>query len=676
MKTIWLWCALSVSIFAKETYTNALIHETSPYLLEHAHNPVQWYPWGSQAIEKAKKEKKLIFLSIGYSTCHWCKVMEQESFSNPLISSMLNQDYVAIKVDKEEYPQLDKKYQRLYRHVHGKRGGWPLSIFLSPSMEVIHLATYVPREEGYGSEGLLTLLPRLTKVQHDAPALFQQWIDTNKMDTAKAYTQSTSKEQTARERINAYMKASAKHFDVKHGAFYAENQYPEASKLSLLLDIYRLSGDSLALTMAEQTLKHMAEGGIYDQVEGGFFRFATDSAWQIPHFEKMLYTNGEMLPVYIQLMQMTGERRYLSIVRDTIAHMEQYFVAENVYLSASHADSEGDEGGYFTYSFEDVTKVLLQKGFNPKDITETLAYLGIEEDGNVDGDLSQVHITGSTPPTELAAVKTVLLEMRHARHFPFVDTKVITAWNAMMIKALFQASMLDPYYLSLAKKRLQSLLTMMYPNEILYHQVVVGKQPKQKALLEDYAFLIDALLAGYEQTHLAVYLSLARSLSDQALVKFYRQKQWYWSDDGVGALADFDDKYYTSALSMMLDALVRMTSLTGKLSYRAIAQESIDRHLGVLETERFSATKLLHTVLRLGYGDVTIHASEEALLAGREQIRGIRYPFVLTQTGEGDEYLACKISSCFAQDRNLTKLIEQIERTSEPVKKLSWGAKK
>jgi len=662
MRQILFFILLFGFVYAESNHTNALIKENSPYLQQHVHNPVHWYPWGTEALDKAKKENKLIFLSIGYSTCHWCHVMEEESFTDEEVAKLLNDSFVSIKVDREEYPQIDKKYQQLYLAVEGKRGGWPLSIFLSPEAEVFHLATYIPKEEGYGSKGLLHLLPSFVKLQKQE-GRFQEVIQKHQkqaQNTALTVKLSTKI-------LDKVVEDIGTQFDSTNGGFGTRPKYPEASKLELLLDIHRLNGDKKALKMVEITLEKMAKSGVYDQVGGGFFRYTTDAAWLIPHFEKMLYTNAELIAVYVKLYEMTGDTLYKRVVDESIAQMEKNYRKEGVYLSASDADSDGEEGGYFIYEYSKIQSALQSKDWKRTEIEDALAYLGIEEDGNIDGDFSHTHITGEHEPLRLEELRTYLKSVSAKRTFPFVDTKIITSWNAMMLKALFVASRVDVKYLALAEKRLASLLTMMHRKEVLYHQTLLGKTPSQKALLEDYAFLIDALILAYERTYKQEYLSLAEKLSKEALAKFYREKNWYLSNDGINAEADFDDRYYTSALSVMLENLVRLGSINMDLNLNAIVKETLANRGAVLKTNPADASKLVHVFLRLEMGDIIIHSNKKKLLNAQLALDKVKYPFVLSGMQESDEYLACKTTTCFAHDKNITKLIEQIDKVTSNV---------
>ena len=657
MKKVFVFYFLSIFIWAEHKTANALVASHSPYLKQHAYNPVDWYPWGKEALKKAKAENKLIFLSIGYSTCHWCHVMEEESFVDIDVAKLLNDSFVSIKIDKEEYPQIDKKYQQLYMDVKGKRGGWPLSVFLSPDAEVFHLGTYIPKEEGYGSKGLINLLSFFTKLQKENKAF------------EKAIERHISKEENTRLKVKLSTNIAdkvvieiSKQFDSVNGGFATRPKFPEASKLELLLDIYRYNGNEKALSMAEFTLKKMANAGIYDQIGGGFFRYTTDYAWNIPHFEKMLYTNAELIAVYVKMYEIHKNPLYKKVIDETIAQMAKNYMQKDVYFSASDADSDGEEGGYFIYEYEDIKSDLGSKGWKTKELEEVLAYLGIEEDGNIDGDLSHAHITSETVHARVEEFRTYLRALSAKRTFPFVDKKIITAWNAMMVKSLFVASRVDEKYLAIAEKRLDSLLRHMYVDGVLYHQTLLGKIPKQKALLEDYTFLVDALVHAHDRTYKQAYLFLAKKLTKEALEKFYRDKTWYLSDDGIKVKADFDDRYYTSALSVMLENLVRLSSLANELSYVEVVEETIKEHGAVLEKNPSFSPKLVHTFLRLKLGDIIIHAKKNKLLLAQFKLSSMQYPFILSVMQDSDEYLACKSTMCFANDKNITKLIEKIKK--------------
>jgi uncharacterized protein YyaL (SSP411 family) len=673
MKKIVLWICICAVLFAKDNFTNALINETSPYLQQHAHNPVHWYPWGKEALEKARREHKPVFLSIGYSTCHWCHVMEEESFTDTQVAKLLNDHFVSIKVDREEYPQLDKKYQRLYRALRGKRGGWPLSVFLTPDMQVIDIRTYIPKEEGYGSEGMLKLLPALVRLFQNPVTLQHCLSQNNRLITAQGKRQLSHSKcasvASLERRLTNLLQAQ---YDPKYGGFADHPKFPEASKLTLLLQLYRLYGNQAAYRMATTTLTKMAEGGIYDQIEGGFFRYTVDEAWEIPHFEKMLYSNAQLVSVYTDAYLLTQNPLYKRVVEETIAHMRKHYSVEGLFAGASDADSNGEEGGYFIDSYEAVKKALLQKGWKTSDIEEALAYLGIEEDGNIDGELSLAHIVSHKKPKKLEALKTFLRERRSRRDFPFVDTKINTAWNAMMVAALFEASKIDTRYGILAQKTLEKLWQTMRRDGVLYHQCMPHTQPTQKALLEDYAYLIEAYIAAYEDTYVQRYLDHAVLLGKEATKQFYRNGVWYLGNDGVNAKADLDDRYYTSPLSTMLNALLSIAALTEDLTLYGRVKEQIEKYRPTFWQDPAAASRFAGVLLRLKEGDVIVHAPTRLLRKAQKKLFVVRYPFVLSKVQAGNAYLLCKIDRCFGRAERIPALLEQLDRKSNTKRGSQW----
>jgi uncharacterized protein YyaL (SSP411 family) len=647
-------------------FANALIHEHSPYLQQHAHNPVAWYPWGKEALEKAGREHKPIFLSIGYSTCHWCHVMEEESFTDSEVARLLNEHFVSIKVDREEYPQIDKKYQQIFEALRKRRGGWPLSVFLTPELEVIDIRTYIPKEEGYGSEGMLNLLPKISALYHDQTALQKRLVYNHKRLHDKAprssHSMKRSGEDIARQLHRQFMAV----YDPKNGGFASHPKFPEASRLSLLLTLYRLYGDKAAYEMANVTLRKMAHGGIYDQIGGGFFRYSVDEAWQIPHFEKMLYTNAELVSLYTEAYLLSGEPLYRRVVVETIDEMLRHYRAGGVFASASDADSQGEEGGYYLYSYEKIKNGLIKRGWQHNEAEEALEALGIEEDGNIDGELSLAHLTTKNQTPKVGALKEYLRQIRSKRRFPFVDTKINTAWNAMMIKALFDASKIDRHYLHQAKNMMEKLWHTMRKGGILYHQKLPGTAAERSALLEDYAYLIKALTSGYMRTYAPLYLKRAQTLLQEARRKFYKNGIWYLSDDDIATPADFDDRYYTAPLSILFDGMLDLASLQEDLLLYYFVTAEIGRQSSLLTSDPIQAPQLAYEALRLHHGDVIIHAPKEKLLLAQKYLDHVLYPFVLSKVQATSLYLACRIDSCFAQVETIKKLTGILAQQRKP----------
>ncbi len=653
--SLFLW---TIFLFSKELHTNALIGSESPYLLQHAHNPVNWVPFSDEAFKKAQKEKKLIFLSIGYSTCHWCHVMEEESFENERIAKILNDGYVSIKVDKEEMPQLDAHYQHIHSLLEKGRNGWPLTVILSPKGEVITIATYIPAEDAYGIEGMKKLLPRLSKSYHDNESRVIIALNKKKMVEKGRIEKIDTNESIA----SIYFKKMQKRYDKIYYGFDKRPRFPLAAHLNFLLELYLLENNKEAFEMVKNSLDAMARGGIYDQVEGGFYRYSTHPDWSVPHFEKMLYTQAELIPLYVKLYQLTGKNFYKSVVDETIKESLKIFSNKGLFYAATDADSEGREGGYFIYHYDEVEDALKKSGFSEKEIEENLDYFDIGEIGNFEDGFSNPQLnTGiEKVPEKMLETKAVLKYLRKSKQFPFIDKKMITSWNAMMIKALFIASKIENKYLVLATNALEALLEKMYHDRQLYHKYFSPHKPTQKAFLEDYAFLIDALLAGYEHTYAKSYLTLATDITEVAIEKFYDNKQWYL-DEKHFALAQYNDKYYTSPLGRFYHDMITVANLNYDLKFLAKVK-------GFLKSEKErilffvdKSPEAARALLRIEKENIVLKSSKENLMNSKADIDKISYPFLLTKVEDAKVFLLCNESTCFFYDKNITKVIKKIE---------------
>ena len=538
-------------------HTNDLIHEDSPYLLQHAYNPVNWMAWSDKALQKAKDENKLIFLSIGYSTCHWCHVMERETFEDEVSAKLLNASYVSIKVDREEMPDLDKYYQDVHYLLTKRSGGWPLSIIMTPTQQVIFAGTYLPPQSAHGRMGFRELISFIKGKFDDDFAEVQK--SAQSIEAAiKHYERSfEQKERIDKDAvIEAFVSnVKASYDDVSKGVGHAP-KFPHASTWNALLDIYQQTGNLEALYMSEDALNAMALGGINDQIEGGFYRYSVDEAWVIPHFEKMLYTNAELIEVYAKLYTLTQKPLFKAVVDKTVEAMDERFLKEGLYLSASDADSEGEEGKYFVFKFAQAKETLLKKGLSEAETKEVLDYFGITKFGNFEHQSTNPVVTQETKPLRLDEAIVVLKEERQKVTYPFIDTKILTSWNALMVTALFESNKIEK-----AKQVLDTLLKTLHVNGILFHQIVLGGSLKVEALLEDYAFVIEALLHGYAHTKDAHYLELAKKLTHEAEHKFYKEETWYLSDKAFRAKAVLEDNSYKSPLSTMIKNLFELAKI-------------------------------------------------------------------------------------------------------------------
>ena len=459
MRFFFLCLLLFLDLYASSRPANALICENALYLQQHAHNPIDWYPYRPDVLQKAKKAHKLIFLSIGYSTCHWCHVMAEESFENLEIAEVLNENYIAIKVDREELPHIDSYYQQLFTKVHHRSGGWPLSVILDENAKPFFLGGYIPFEDAYGLEGLSKLLPRLAEVYKSTPLEIEAEVKRlQKLQEKDDYTKVAESIQITEEQI---MVSFLKDYDDLYYGFSKQPKFPEPARIELLFDLYDL-GNEKAGEMALQVLRMMALHGIYDQVEGGFFRYSTDAGWEIPHFEKMLYTQAELIMLYVRAYEQSQNKLLLAIVEETIAMVLERFSGDGLFYSASNADSGSEEGGYFIFSDKEIEEALDASG-EKETLNEAMSY-----DGFINFD-EHLHINfySAHRPKGFKAMRSALKEIRQQRQYPFVDKKQITAWNAMMLEALYTAGRINTSYIKLADEKLKILKREMWRNNLL-----------------------------------------------------------------------------------------------------------------------------------------------------------------------------------------------------------------
>jgi len=639
MKNIYLFILVFLISCSSLEAQNRLYLESSPYLLQHKENPVDWMAWGEEAFAKAKKEHKKIFLSIGYSTCHWCHVMAKESFEDKEIANILNKNFISIKVDKEEMPHVDAYFQDIYHKLHGKSGGWPLSVFMDTEKKIYYISTYIPKEDKSYSKGLLTLLPEIA--------------------ATKSYMKVTSKVEQKAQHISlkSLKNSLVQEYDDIYGGFGRNKKFPQVAKLNFMLALAQLTKDTKIQKDVFDTLDIMALRGLYDHVEGGFFRYTVDVAWEIPHFEKMLYTQAELIDIYTKAYYLSGKKLYKDIVVETIEMLEKRFMKENLYWSASDADSNHQEGYYFTFLPQNVKNILKNNRYK-KDLEDALEF-SIE--GNFE-DRVHLNFYTSQRPKGFEDLREKLQKIREKREYPFIDKKINTAWNAMMISSLYKAAPLNPKYALLAENHLKALKKMMLKNGELYHQGLLNQKVKQKAFLEDYAFFIQALLSGYEYDYDKEKLVLAEYLLNQALYKFYKNGVWYLSQDGFNVRAYPKDKYYTSGVSVIINELLKFAYIKGDLKYEVLAGKSLEDLQNTLEKGLSNAPALALAYMIHKYGFVIIKSSNLNLKRNFLYIQQLTYPFILTKETDYDDYLLCTLRRCFFKDKkfqNIDKIIDE-----------------
>jgi uncharacterized protein YyaL (SSP411 family) len=522
---------------------NRLIDERSPYLLQHADNPVDWYPWGAEAFEKAQKEDKPIFLSIGYSTCHWCHVMAHESFEDPEVARLMNEAFVSIKVDREERPDIDSVYMSACQVMTGG-GGWPLSIIMTPDKRPFFAATYIPRETRFGLVGMLELIPRIGELwarrRGEALSLSRE---------IAGLLQQTSRDIASKEldetTVELAYEQLAKRFDGQHAGFGGAPKFPTPHNFLFLLRYWKRHGNKEALDMVERTLQAMRRGGIYDHVGFGFHRYSTDSQWLVPHFEKMLYDQAMSAMAYTEAYQVTGKEDYGKTAREIFTYVLRDMTApEGGFYSAEDADSEGEEGKFYLWTQEEVRQAV-----GNEELDFVTQIFNIEKDGNFveqatgrKSGTNILHVRKS--PAELAsdlnlsqhdvqnnleAIQQKLFARREKRVHPMKDDKILTDWNGLMIAAFAKGAQAfdEPEYAEAARHAANFVLgNMRRPDGRLWHRYRDGQAGVQ-ANLNDYAFLVWGLLELYEAVFDAKYLEVAVELTGDMLRHF-------WDEDGGG----------------------------------------------------------------------------------------------------------------------------------------------
>ena len=585
--------------------TNRLIRESSPYLRHHAHNPVDWFPWGPEALEKARKEDKLIFLSIGYSSCHWCHVMEDKVFSNPEIARIMNEHFVNIKVDREERPEVDDVYMTalsLYFQAIGssQTGGWPLSMFLTPDAKPLGGGTYFPPDDEEGRMGFTTLMSRVVQSWKDKRKEFE-----NNAELLTRAVQSSSRPRLALQpvkleralvtAVSANLQAT---YDAEHGGFGfsatdpERPKFPVPTKLALLLYEARQHADQPAGEMLYHTLDRMAAGGIYDQIGGGFHRYSTDRFWRVPHFEKMLYDNAQLAEVYAEAFAVSNKPRYREVAEGIIAFVLRDLTdPQGGFYSALDADTEGVEGKYYVWTLGEIAAVL-----STEDAKICRAVYGMGEMPNSDlgyvlerprplDDVAQeLQLDRAQLDARLATIEQKLLAQRSRRHAPLRDDKILTSWNGLMIRCLARAGLLfeQPAYIRAAEKAAHFVLLSMRDDKGHLQRSYRTSQPALNGYLDDYAFLVEGLLALQQATRDEKWGNAARRLIDLQLEQFWDEKQtgcFFTSHDHEAILARTKPAYDSvlpSGNSVTVRNLLRMAAISAQSTYRDRARETLE----------------------------------------------------------------------------------------------------
>ena len=556
----------------KQKHANKLIDETSPYLLQHAHNPVEWYPWGDEAFARAKAEDRPVLVSIGYSACHWCHVMEHESFEDEGVAAIQNEHFINIKVDMEERPDVDQIYMNFVQLTTG-RGGWPMNVFLTPDKKPFYGGTYFPPNPRYGMPSWSQILMSIAEAYRERRDELEHSANEMVAELQRMSIVEAARGGLSTEILDTAFASFSRTFDAVNGGFGSAPKFPQAMSLEFLLRHHHRTGDERALQIVTHTLDKMARGGIYDQLGGGFHRYAVDAIWLVPHFEKMLYDNAQLARVYLHAYQVTGNEFYKRIAVETLEYVRREMLdgSGGVY-STQDADSEGEEGKFFVWTPEEIEEVI------GKDDARVLCeYYDVTAAGNFEGkNIPNVKNPVATAPGSDARLR--LFQTREKRVRPGRDEKVLTAWNGLMLAAFADAAAVlgSDEYLDIAKRNAEFILRELQVDSRLLRTWKDGRA-KLNGYVEDYANVADGLIALYEACGEVRYLTEAKRLVEVLIDEFWDEENggFYFTSNDHEELVirnkDFYDNATPSGNSVAADVLLRFAKLTGDEKYERYA---------------------------------------------------------------------------------------------------------
>jgi uncharacterized protein YyaL (SSP411 family) len=588
-------------------HTNRLVHETSPYLLQHAHNPVDWYPWSDEAFAKAKEQNKPVLLSIGYSACHWCHVMERESFENEQIAELMNNHFINIKVDREERPDLDEIYMNAVQMLTG-RGGWPMTMFLTPDRQPFYGGTYFPPQDRHGMPGFPRILQGVAQAYRDKPDDVQKSVG-QILSALKQMSHSEDHEHAfAPDVIDKAAEQIASAYDAENGGLGQAPKFPNPGVYELFLRQHHHSGTERFLNMVTRTLTKMMLGGIYDHLGGGFHRYSVDEKWLVPHFEKMLYDNAQLVRTLALLYRATANKLFRRVMEETLDYLiREMLHSEGGFYSTQDADSEGEEGNFFVWSRKEINQIL---GEEDGEIF-TRVY-DVTESGNFEGKnilhpiLTVAQAAGlfkKTPDqieTLIAQAKQKLFAARERREKPFRDEKIITSWNGLMLSGLAEALKISakPSFLAAANRTIQLVFTKMYSDGLLLHTYKDGNA-KQLGFLDDYAFLAVGLLDFYEATLERSALERAVELTEVMVREFWDSSEggFFYTGNSheqlISRTKPVFDASVPSGNAKATELLLRLYHLTGKEDFLGKAETVLRSYSHTMESQPFGSAHML-----------------------------------------------------------------------------------
>jgi uncharacterized protein YyaL (SSP411 family) len=691
-------------ISGTEKKPNRLIKEKSPYLLLHAYNPVDWYPWTNEAFEKAKTENKPVFVSIGYSTCHWCHVMEKESFDDIEVAQLMNQTFINIKVDREERPDLDAAYMAVCQSM-GRNCGWPLNVIMSPNKNPFFVASYIPKDNRYGSVGMMSLVPQIGEIWKTRKVEMESIGKELKEQINTEGEKETGNMPDKNTLDDAYEQLFLR-FDPENGGFGTAPKFPSPHNFLFLLRYWNRTKDKTAWAMVEKTLRAMRLGGIFDQIGFGFHRYSTDSQWLVPHFEKMLYDQALMALAYLEAYQSSGAAKFKLTAKETLDYVLRDLTSEEGgFYSAEDADSEGEEGKFYLWTKEEIEKALPEQdadlAFKLFDVKSAGNYNETPRVRNSKNILhfalpieqlaSESNLTMDELIGRLGKIRNTLFQIREKRVYPAKDNKILVDWNGLTIAALARASQVfdEPKYLSVATKAADFILKQMKTrNNGLYHRYVKGERAVF-GFLDDYAYLVFGLIELYEASFEEKYLQLSIELTKAMIEQFWDNKNSGFfltdknADEEVPRLKQTYDGAMPSGNSVALYNLLRLARLSGESTFEDYALRLLRAF-----SEEVKGQPLGHTFMLVGLefvlgpnynavivGDLADKNTDDMLAAIRKKylpnltislwtpkhakvnVSGLVYE---KMEGETTAYV-CRDQTCLPPTNRVEKMLEMLE---------------
>ena len=623
----------------RERKPNRLIHEKSPYLLQHAYNPVDWYPWSEEAFKKAKAQDKPVFVSIGYSSCHWCHVMEKESFDDEEVARVMNEAFICIKVDREERPDLDSAYMAVCQAME-RSCGWPLNIIMSPDKNPFFAASYIPKKGRFGLVGIIDIISQIKEIWRTRRSDLEN-LGNDVKRRIEIFEKRTPGKELGKDVLDDAYEKFVLSFDEQNSGFGHAPKFPTPHNLLFLLRYWNRTKEKTALTMVEKTLRAMRLGGIFDQVGFGFHRYSTDAEWLVPHFEKMLYDQALLALAYTEAYQATGAGKFKLTAKEVLEYVLRDLASpEGGFYAAEDADSEGEEGKFYLWTEEEIRKALSRED---ADLAVTL--FNVEATGNfaeatrkrngenilhlarpLEQIASEWHLTLDELILRLGRIRNLLFEKRKSRIHPAKDDKVLVDWNGLMIAALARASQvfIEPRYLQAAVKAAGFILEKMKDESgTLYHRYAKGEKAID-GFLDDYAFLVWGLLEIYEACFEDKYLQAALELTGTMILRFWDEKDggfYFTAKDAETAVPRIKEAYdgaLPSGNSVALLNLLRLAVLTGDSAYGEMGSRMMK-----VFSEDVHRAPVAHTFLLLGV-DFAVGPAYSVILVGAADDDGVR----------------------------------------------------